>query len=102
MSSCLTEQQINFTIHEAVDKWAKGIKVMNQIVIHSGYIKLDQFLKLSDCVSTGGMAKALLQEGYVLVNGEKEERRGRKLYPGDKVEVQDAGTFEVVGGGVKE
>jgi ribosome-associated protein len=75
---------------------------MNQIVIHSGYIKLDQFLKLSDCVSTGGMAKALLQEGYVLVNGEKEDRRGRKLYPGDKVEVKDAGTFEVVGGGEKE
>ncbi|KGE19982.1 S4 domain-containing protein YaaA [Paenibacillus wynnii] len=75
---------------------------MNQIVIHSGYIKLDQFLKLSECVSTGGMAKALLQEGYVRVNGEKEERRGRKLYPGDKIEVQDAGSFEVVGGGVKE
>ncbi|WP_379137620.1 S4 domain-containing protein YaaA [Paenibacillus sp. sgz500958] len=75
---------------------------MKSIVIHSEYIKLDQFLKLSDCVSTGGMAKALLQEGYVLVNGEKEERRGRKLYPGDQIEVQDAGSFEVIGGGVKE
>lgn len=48
------------------------------------------------------MAKALLQEGHVLVNGEVEERRGRKLYPGDKIEVQDNGTFEVEGGGVKE
>jgi ribosome-associated protein YbcJ (S4-like RNA binding protein) len=48
------------------------------------------------------MAKALLQEGYVQVNGEKEERRGRKLYPGDKIEVQDNGVFEVEGGGVKE
>lgn len=75
---------------------------MKKILIHSGYIKLDQFLKLSDCVSTGGMAKALLQEGYVLVNGEKEERRGRKLYPGDQIEVQDNGTFVVEGGGVKE
>ncbi|ASA24999.1 S4 domain-containing protein YaaA [Paenibacillus donghaensis] len=75
---------------------------MKKIVIHSGYIKLDQFLKLSDCVSTGGMAKALLQEGHVLVNGEKEERRGRKLYPGDKIEVVDNGTFEVEGGGTKE
>jgi S4 domain protein YaaA len=75
---------------------------MKKIVIHSGYIKLDQFLKLADCVSTGGMAKALLQEGYVQVNGEKEERRGRKLYPGDKIEVQDNGVFEVEGGGVKE
>ncbi|MFC6647644.1 MULTISPECIES: S4 domain-containing protein YaaA [Paenibacillus] len=75
---------------------------MKKIVIHSGYIKLDQFLKLSDCVSTGGMAKALLQEGHVQVNGEVEERRGRKLYPGDKIQVQDNGVFEVEGGGVKE
>ncbi|MEK3880930.1 S4 domain-containing protein YaaA [Paenibacillus sp. FSL H8-0122] len=75
---------------------------MKKIVIHSGYIKLDQFLKLADCVSTGGMAKALLQEGHVQVNGEVEERRGRKLYPGDRIEVQDNGVFEVEGGGVKE
>ncbi|CQR51038.1 S4 domain-containing protein YaaA [Paenibacillus riograndensis] len=75
---------------------------MKKILIHSEYIKLDQFLKLSDCVSTGGMAKALLQEGYVQVNGEKEDRRGRKLYPGDKVKVQDNGVFEVEGGGIKE
>lgn len=75
---------------------------MKKIVIHSGYIKLDQFLKLADCVSTGGMAKALLQEGHVQVNGELEERRGRKLYPGDKIEVQDNGVFVVEGGGVKE
>lgn len=68
---------------------------MKQIIIHSEYIKLDSFLKLAECVSTGGMAKALLQEGMVQVNGEQEERRGRKLYPGDKVEVEDCGTFEV-------
>lgn len=75
---------------------------MKKILIHSGYIKLDQFLKLSDCVSTGGMAKALLQEGYVKVNGEQEERRGRKLYPGDTIEVQDNGVFEIEGGAIKE
>ncbi|KOP65767.1 RNA-binding protein [Bacillus sp. FJAT-18019] len=68
---------------------------MKQIFIHSEYIKLDQFLKLSDCVSTGGMAKALLQEGAVLVNDEREERRGRKLVPGDIVKVEDCGTFQV-------
>lgn len=68
---------------------------MNQIVIHSEYIKLDQFLKLANCVSTGGMAKALLQEGLVHVNGEVEERRGRKLYPGDVVKVDNEGTYTV-------
>lgn len=68
---------------------------MKQIVIHSEYIKLDSFLKLADCVSTGGMAKALLQEGAVRVNNELEERRGRKLYPGDMIQVEDCGTFQV-------
>ena len=68
---------------------------MNKIIIQSEYIKLDTFLKLSNCVSTGGMAKALIQEGMILVNGELEERRGRKLYPGDIVKVTDEGTFEV-------
>ena len=74
---------------------AKGTSQVNKILIHSEYIKLDTFLKLSNCVSTGGMAKALLQEGLVTVNGEQEERRGRKLYPGDIVKVTDEGTFEV-------
>ncbi|ANS76413.1 RNA-binding protein [Paenibacillus yonginensis] len=68
---------------------------MKQVKIHSEYIKLDQFLKLSDCVPTGGMAKALLQENLVKVNGEPEDRRGRKLYPGDRVEVEGEGSFEV-------
>ncbi|MHA0857577.1 S4 domain-containing protein YaaA [Paenibacillus sp. CMAA1364] len=68
---------------------------MNKIIIKSDYIKLDTFLKLSNCVSTGGMAKALIQEGMILVNGELEERRGRKLYDGDIVKVTDEGTFEV-------
>lgn len=68
---------------------------MKKIVIHSEYIKLDQFLKLADCVPTGGMAKALLQEEAVKVNGELEDRRGRKLYPGDRIEVEGAGSFVV-------
>lgn len=68
---------------------------MKKIVIHSEYIKLDQFLKLADCVPTGGMAKALLQEEAVKVNGVLEDRRGRKLYPGDRIEVEGAGSFEV-------
>ncbi|WP_211750031.1 S4 domain-containing protein YaaA [Paenibacillus sp. Marseille-Q4541] len=68
---------------------------MKKIVIHSEYIKLDQFLKLSDCVPTGGMAKALLQDQAIKVNGELEERRGRKLYPGDQVVVEGSGSFVV-------
>jgi ribosome-associated protein YbcJ (S4-like RNA binding protein) len=50
-------------------------------------IKLDQFLKLAQAVATGGEAKALIQAGRVRVNQEVETRRGRKLRPGDVVEV---------------
>jgi ribosome-associated protein len=51
-------------------------------------IKLDQFLKLAQLVSTGGQAKHIIQAGFVMVNGEVETRRGRKLYDGDVVEVE--------------
>ena len=70
---------------------------MKIISISSEYIKLDSFLKLADCVSTGGTAKAVLQDGAVKVNREPEERRGRKLYPGDIVEVEGCGSFQVAG-----
>ncbi|HAJ35037.1 MAG TPA: RNA-binding protein [Chloroflexi bacterium] len=50
-------------------------------------IKLEQFLKLAQVVATGGQAKVLIQSGVVRVNGLVETRRGRKLRPGDQVEV---------------
>ena len=60
----------------------------------SNIIKLDQFLKLMDIAATGGQAKLMIQDGIVLVNGEVETRRGRKLVPGDRVTVEGQ-TFEV-------
>jgi len=48
-------------------------------------MKLDQFLKWSNIVSTGGEAKMLIKSGRVSVNGEIEKRRGRKLNTGDVV-----------------
>lgn len=53
--------------------------------ITTPFIKLDSFLKAEDAVSSGGEAKIVIAEGYVSVNGEVELRRGRKLYPGDRV-----------------
>jgi len=53
--------------------------------ITTPFIKLDSFLKSENAVSSGGEAKMMIAEGYVSVNGEVEMRRGRKLYPGDKV-----------------
>lgn len=48
---------------------------------------LDQFLKLSWVVETGGHAKFVIQNGEVKVNGEIETRRRRKLVVGDVVEI---------------
>ncbi len=48
-------------------------------------MKLDQFLKWNNIVSSGGEAKMLIKSGKVSVNGEIEKRRGRKLNLGDVV-----------------
>jgi len=53
--------------------------------IDGEFIKLDSFLKAVDAVSSGGEAKMLIQDGRVMVNGEIESRRGRKLRHGDRV-----------------
>ena len=50
-------------------------------------IRLDNFLKLTGIVGTGGQAKLLIQAGEVLLNGEIETRRRKKLLIGDVVEV---------------
>ncbi len=55
---------------------------------------LGQALKIWGLAGTGGEAKVLIQFGEVLVNGEVETRRGRRLQPGDVIEVGDE-TLEV-------
>ncbi len=57
-------------------------------------IRLDQFLKLSGAIHTGGQAKLLIQAGEVLVNGAVETRRRKQLSPGDEVTF-DGETFVV-------
>ena len=52
-------------------------------------ITLDQFLKQSGIVGSGGQAKILIQEGEVRLNGVVETRRGKKLSPGDIVTLGD-------------
>ncbi len=48
-------------------------------------IQLDQFMKIAGLVSTGGQAKLVIQGGEVLLNGEVETRRKKKLRHGDRV-----------------
>lgn len=76
----------------------KRMKKVNQIKIKDAFVTLGQFLKLADIISSGGQAKWFLQEYEVYVNEELEDRRGRKLYIGDEVDIPGEGRFEIVAG----
>ncbi|WP_019413366.1 S4 domain-containing protein YaaA [Paenisporosarcina sp. TG20] len=69
---------------------------MNNIQINTEYVTLGQLLKMTDAISSGGMAKWFLSENEVLVNGESEYRRGRKLRDGDVINIPGSGAFRVV------
>ncbi len=56
-----------------------------ELGIREEYITLAQLLKMAGVIGTGGEAKHYLAETAVMVNGEPEQRRGRKLRPGDLV-----------------
>lgn len=53
------------------------------VLIYTEFIKLEAALKLANAIESGGMAKAVIQDGQVKVNGEICTMRGKKLYPGD-------------------
>lgn len=69
---------------------------MKEIKIKTPYIKLDQFLKFTGSCYDGVEAKEVIISGSVNVNGERETRRGRKLYDGDTVYFGDDMLFKVV------
>lgn len=58
-----------------------------EITITTEYIELQQLLKKIDLISSGGEAKIFLSTNQVLVDGELENRRGRKLYPGMEINI---------------
>ena len=60
------------------------------IKIETPFIKLDALLKFAGAVGTGGEAKLAIQQGEVKVNGETCAMRGKKLHPGDLVELDGA------------
>lgn len=71
---------------------------MKEVAISTEYITLGQLLKLADCIGTGGEAKAFLQQREVLVNGQPDQRRGRKIVPGDVVAPEGCEPIRVVAG----
>lgn len=68
---------------------------VEEVPIHTEFIKLQDFLKFANAVESGGMAKNMILAEEVKVNGEVCTMRGKKLRPGDKVSFQGL-DFEVV------
>ncbi len=72
---------------------------MKEIKIHTPDIKLSQFLKWAEITASGGEAKNLIREGKVKVNGEVIIIPGKKLHPGDLIEVEGEMRVKIAGDG---
>ncbi|HPX31883.1 MAG TPA: RNA-binding S4 domain-containing protein [Erysipelotrichaceae bacterium] len=59
------------------------------VKINTEYIELQQFLKLTDWISSGGEAKIAVKKLKIKIDGAEENRRGRKIYPGSIVEIEN-------------
>lgn len=68
---------------------------MEEIKLREDYIKLGQALKAANLVDSGVMAKLVIQDGQVTVNGEVEYQRGKKLVDGDIVSF-DGETIKII------
>lgn len=66
------------------------------VVVQGDHITLGQLLKVAGIIGTGGEAKYYLSETVVIVNGEPEQRRGRKLRPGDRIQAPGAVTVRLI------
>lgn len=63
--------------------------LIKEVTIYTEYIKLNQFLKTQDLISSGGEDKVFINLNKILVNDEPENRRGRKLYKGDIIQINN-------------
>ena len=70
-------------------------KKTTEIKITSEFITLGQFIKFVDIIHSGGEAKSYLKTAHVLINGESDNRRGRKLRVNDVIEIEDK-VFKII------
>lgn len=59
------------------------MSIIKYFTIVGDYLTLGQFLKEESIISSGGQAKFYLKDNPVTLNGELENRRGKKIYVGD-------------------
>lgn len=62
-----------------MEKFAEEVKITTE------FIKLDQLLKFANIAESGAMAKEMIADEIVSVNGEIATQRGKKIRPGDVV-----------------
>jgi len=67
---------------------------MKEVEIEQAFVELYKVLKFEGVASSGGQAKAMINDGLVQVNGEVETRKRRKLIVGDIIEFQ-SDTFKI-------
>lgn len=66
-----------------------------EVHIDSDYITLGKFLKMESLIQSGGEAKIFLLEKDILINNIKENRRGKKLYKNDIIEIEGYNKFQI-------
>lgn len=73
----------------------KEEKKLKQVKLRAGesFITLGQLLKYEGLIQTGGEAKHFLAETEIFVNNEHENRRGKKLYEGDRIKISNSEEF---------
>ncbi|MBQ9947986.1 MAG: RNA-binding S4 domain-containing protein [Oscillospiraceae bacterium] len=68
---------------------------MEEIIITTPFIKLDQLVKFAGLAETGAKAKILIELGEFNVNGELCTKRGKKIKPGDVIDFKNK-KFKIV------
>lgn len=69
---------------------------MIEIEIKTDYIKLNQLLKLATILSNGSDYKIWIMENTVKQNGNVVTERGKKIYKGDEVSINDTEFIKVI------
>lgn len=69
--------------------------IYKKIKIETEYITLGQFLKLTNVITNGGEAKNYIAFNEIFVNDELIKARGKKLFPSDKININNSLFFEI-------
>lgn len=70
--------------------------LVKKIKINTPHITLGQLLQMTGLVASGGQVKWFVEENQIWINDQLDDRRGKKLYPDDIVQIEDNGQYQIV------